>query len=73
MGTETMQTETRHMVRDAARLAMDYWPNAHLGDCSRRQDLRSAFYQMRCGLGAGDSIQQAAGAVEMDAYRHANM
>jgi len=68
-----MQTQTRQMVRQAASLAMDYWPNSHLGDYSRREDHRSAFLRMRASLSRGDTIQSAAGQVEADACRHMDM
>ena len=68
-----MTPNAKQDVRRAAELAMCCWPNAHLGDYSRRDDLRSAFRLMRSRLRHGLSIQAAAGAVEMDAYRHANM
>lgn len=68
-----MTRNARQDVRQAATLAVRYWPNSHLGDYSPREDLRSAFRMMRSHLRAGESIQAAAGAVEMDAYRHANM
>jgi hypothetical protein len=65
--------EIRNAVGPAVRLAVSYWPNAHLGDCSPREDIRSAFYLIRSALKRGDSIQTAAGQVEFDAYRHADM
>jgi hypothetical protein len=37
----------REKVRDAVRLAMEFWPNAHLGDSSRREDMNSAFRMIR--------------------------
>lgn len=68
-----MDRTAKQDVRRAAELAMRYWPNSHLGAYTRRDDLRSAFVQMRARLRGGDHIQAAAGAVEMDAYRHVNM
>lgn len=68
-----MTLNAREDVRRAAELAMHYWPNAHLGDCSRRDDLRSAFRFMRSRLNRGWPIQSAAGDLERDAYRHADM
>jgi hypothetical protein len=66
-------SEIRTTVEPAVQLAVRYWPNAHLGDCSPREDIRSAFYLIRSALQRGDSIQAAAGRVESDAYRHADM
>lgn len=60
-------------IRHAVGLAMEYWPNAHLGDRTRRQDMRSAFRMIRDHLRAGYSIQAACGAVSLDAHRHADM
>lgn len=54
-------------------LAMDLWPNAHLGDNTRREDMNSAFKMIRSYVAAGHSISAAAGAVENDAYRHEDM
>jgi hypothetical protein len=66
-------SENRRAVRDAVNLAVRYWPNSHLGDCTPREDMRSAFRWIRRGIEQGLSIQQAAGVVESDAYRHADM
>jgi hypothetical protein len=63
----------RETVRPAVELAVRYWPNAHLGDYTPRQDIRSAFHLIRSAMNAGETIQSAAGRVEMDAYRHADM
>jgi hypothetical protein len=65
--------EIRNTVEPAVQLAVQYWPNAHLGDCSPREDIRSAFYIIRSAMKRGDSIQAAAGQLEFDAYRHADM
>jgi hypothetical protein len=66
----TMLAIEREKVRDAVRLAMEFWPNAHLGDSSRREDMNSAFRMIRMYVASGHSISSAAGAVEHDAYRH---
>jgi hypothetical protein len=66
-------SEIRAVVETPVRLAVSYWPNAHLGDCSPREDIRSAFLLIRSAMKRGDSIQAAAGQVEFDAYRHADM
>lgn len=63
----------RQTVEPAVRLAVHYWPNAHLGDRTPREDMRSAFYLMRSSLKRGDTLQVAAGLIEGDAYRHADM
>jgi hypothetical protein len=66
-------SENRRAVRDAVSLAVHYWPNAHLGSSTPREDIRSAFRWIRRGIEQGLSIQQAAAVVEGDAYRHADM
>jgi hypothetical protein len=66
-------SENRRAVREAVDLAVRYWPNSHLGDNSPREDIRSAFRWIRRGIEQGLSIQQAAGVVESDAYRHMDM
>ncbi len=60
-------------VRYAVRLAVQYWPNAHLGAVSPRQDIRSAFEFIRNPLNAGECIQAAAGQLMFDALRHEDM
>lgn len=68
--------DIRYDLRRAVKLAVAYWPNAHLGDNSPRQDIRSAFGIIRRQLSRPDmpvSIQQAIDIIEMDAYRHADM
>jgi hypothetical protein len=42
--------EQRASIRREAARAMEYFPNAHLGDHSRREDLRSAFLTLRGGV-----------------------
>ncbi len=67
---------TTHMIseiRHAVGLAVRYWPNAHLGDVTPREDIRGAFHLIRMHLASGLSIQTAVGMVEADAYRHADM
>jgi hypothetical protein len=73
MTITNIKPEVRHEIRHAVGAAMQYWPNAHLGDCSRRQDMRGAFMLIRSRIRAGYSINAAIGEVEMSAYRHANM
>jgi hypothetical protein len=66
-------SENRYAVRRAVELAVHYWPNAHLGAHSPREDMRSAFRRIRNNINSGLNIQQAAAVVESDAYRHADM
>jgi hypothetical protein len=67
-----MTTTERDAIRNAVSLAVRYWPNAHLGAYSPREDIRSAFRLIRSAaprLG----LLPAIGEVEADAYRHMDM
>ena len=68
-----MDRDTISYIRHAVGLAVRYWPNAHLGDVTPREDIRGAFHLIRMHLASGQSIQAAIGMVEADAYRHADM
>ncbi len=68
-----LTADSRHTVRNAVELAVRYWPNAHLGDYTPREDLRSAFKFLRVRLNRGAPLQLAAAELETDAYRHADM
>lgn len=70
---EKLARNTRHDLRAAVNLAVQTWPNAHLGSVSPREDIRSAFTMIRREVGAGQSIQSAIGILLFDAYRHADM
>lgn len=63
----------RRAVREAVALAMRYWPNAHLGDQTPREDMRSAFSTIRSYVNAGDDLMVGVHAVESDAYAHMDM
>ncbi len=69
----TLDPDTADLLRDAVMDAMQFWPNAHLGTYTRRDDLRSAFRMIRSWLKAGDTIQAAIGRVANDALRHMDM
>jgi len=68
-----MDLNTRTDIRRAVKLAMDYWPNAHLGDYSPREDMRSAFVMIRSHAERGDGLHAGIAAVERSAYAHADM
>jgi len=51
-----MTPEVKEQVRRAANEAMEYYPNSHLGDLTRRQDLHSAFRSMRNAIKSGMDI-----------------
>jgi hypothetical protein len=67
-----LSAETKADIRQAVTLATRYWPNAHLGDCSVREDIRSAFYRIR-NWAAVEHIQASIGRVYDDALSHADM
>jgi hypothetical protein len=69
---QTMTTDTRRDIRNAVYLAMEYWPNAHLGTNTPRDDMRSAFKMLRSWTDH-ESIQCAIGQLERSAYSHADM
>lgn len=64
---------TRRAVREAVAACVQYWPNAHLGEVSPREDLASAFRIMRRRVGSGQSLYQAATYLSDDAMRHVDM
>jgi len=68
-----MTTDTRDSIREAVKLAMHYWPNAHLGDYSRREDMQSAFRIIRSHAERGNGLQDGISNVLSSAYRHADM
>lgn len=68
-----LKPEIRDDIRDAVMLAMRYWPNAHLGDISPREDMRSAFKMLRSHADFYGSLYAGIGAVSGDAYRHVDM
>lgn len=43
----TLTDRQRQQVRELAYSAMCYYPNSHLGDYTRREDLRSLFRMVR--------------------------
>jgi hypothetical protein len=63
-----MDLDTRDDVRRAVGLALQYWPNAHLGTRTRRDDMRSAFKMLRSWTRHYGAIQPAIGEVERSAY-----
>jgi len=67
-----LSPETRADIRNAVALAMEYWPNAHLGDYSRQHDMRQAFRMLRSHAPVS-GLHGAIGAVERSAYSHMDM
>lgn len=52
--------KSKALVKRAALDYMEYAPNSHLGDRSRREDLASAFRTMRSWVAAGHDLRVAA-------------
>ena len=67
-----LNSEIRSDVREVVSLAVEYWPNSHLGTQSRRDDIRSAFKMLR-SWAVAQSIQYAVGRVSNSAYSCADM
>jgi len=68
-----LSSETRESIRSAVSLAVEYWPNAHLGDISPREDMRSAFKIIRAYVDLGHHVSDGAYAVRQDAYNCMDM
>lgn len=68
-----MTPTLKSSIRDAAGRALEYWPNSHLGDRTRRQDLRSAFLMIRSHAEATGNIWEGVYALDRDADRYVNM
>lgn len=64
--------ESARAVYEAVTLAVKNWPNAHLGDCTYREDLRSAFLFIRRRVNTGMDLFQACCELESDAYRYSD-
>ena len=64
---------TRRVIREAASEAMDLYPNAHLGDCTRREDLRTVMRIIRQRVCEGQRPIDAAQDILQDAYRYEDM
>jgi hypothetical protein len=60
-------------IFNAVTMAMQYWPNSHLGDYTRLEDMHSAFKFIRVRVEQGYNIQSACLDLESDAYRHMDM
>lgn len=60
-------------IRDAVSRAMDYWPNSHLGDRTRRQDMHSAFRVLRAHKVVRGDLWNAVGCLNRDVDRYVDM
>lgn len=67
-----LKPETRAEIRQAVSFAMEVWPNSHLGDYSRREDMASAFRMIRRHADQ-DGIHAAIGALERNAHTYVDM
>ena len=65
---------SKDMIFQAAYECMEYWPNSHLGEYSRSDDLRSFFRGIRRGVEMhGETVYQAAQRYYIDAQRYVDM
>ncbi len=67
------RAEMRQTVRDTFARAMELWPNAHLGDIPRLEDLQSAKRYIRSRLNIGWSLHEAVGDLQRDLDRYEDM
>lgn len=67
-----LSPRSKAAIRHAVGLAVRYWPNAHLGENSPRQDIRSAFLSIR-NWAPRVGLQASIGRLENDAYRYVDM
>lgn len=68
-----MTNHQKYNLKFAVRDAMRYYPNAHLGDNSRLEDLKSAFRFVRSRINKGFSLDGAISELEFDTFRYVNM
>lgn len=68
----SLTRDQRADIRCAVHLALRFWPNAG-GDYTPRQNIRSAFRMLRSHAAHYGSLYVGIGAVERDAYAHADM
>jgi hypothetical protein len=69
-----LSKEDREVIREAVTMAIDLWPNGHLGAHSRREDMRSAFVTLRHRITFKNMHPQAAATMLMvDAERYRDM
>lgn len=47
LAIKNLSAEERQSVRESVHMAMQYWPNSHLGDLAPREDMREAFRMIR--------------------------
>lgn len=64
---------TRELIRLSVGMAMDWWPNSHLGEYSTREDMRSAFEFLRNNIERTGDVWGAAYLLQQDAFTYADM
>lgn len=67
-----MTNEQIGRIRDTVYQAIRLYPNAHLGDCTVREDIHSAFLFIRHRL-KSVPLDQAIVDLDFDLYRYQNM
>jgi hypothetical protein len=72
-GAKQMTKQTAAHIRYIVGLCVTYWPNAHLGSLSPRDDIRSAFFRIKRDMKQGSDLQTALGRLASDAYAHMDM
>lgn len=65
--------DQKYDIREAVRLAVTYWPNAHLGEYGPREDMRSAFRMIRSHAMHNGDIRFGISALAHDAHRYVDM
>jgi len=73
MTISNLDADTKEAIRYQVERAMELFPNAHLGDYSRRQDMHSAFRMIRSHAEHQGYIQAGVGALSRDLYRYEDM
>lgn len=68
-----LSADDRTDIRNAVLAAVRYWPNAHLGSYTPREDIRSAFRMLRSHAAHHGYLQAGIGAVQRDACAHSDM
>ena len=65
--------DQKQMIRNAVKLAILYWPNSHLGDQTKSEDIITAFQFIRANIKNLGSLEQACTALEINAYTYQDM
>ena len=68
-----ISADERNDIREAVLDAVEFWPNAHLGECSPREDIHSAFRMIRSHAIHNGNLRSGISALWSDAQRHIDM